>query len=271
MNSLAQREDAVIISDAVLERGGFEIGDKVHLRVSVADVPLETDFTIAGTYEYFPTVYEQRENQTAVVGNLEFLFEQIGATLLHNVWIEIDPDADQAEMMAEVEQMGVYISRWVDTRDEIAKEQARVERVGIFGTLTIGFLGAAAVSGIGLLVYNYASLQERLFRFTILRAVGLSLLQVVGQVSIEYIVLMVYSVVGGAGIGILASDWFIPFFRAADSNILNPPTLLPLIAWTDISQISAAFTISLIVAQIAVVAAALRGGVFQALRMGDRE
>jgi putative ABC transport system permease protein len=271
MNQLALREDAVVISDSAMARGEFEVGDKVHVRVNVADVPLETDFTIAGSYQFFPTVYEEAERQTAIIGNLDFLFEQIGATLLHNIWLKIDPDSDQQAMIDEVEKLGVFIARWVDSRDEIAKEQAKVERVGIFGTLTIGFLGAAVLSGVGLLVYNYASLQERLFRFTILRAVGLSLLQVVSQVSIEYLVLMIYSVVGGTLIGVWASGLFIPFFQAADKNVLNPPTIVPLIAWTDISKISAAFTITLVVAQIAVVSAALRGGVFQALRMGDRE
>jgi predicted lysophospholipase L1 biosynthesis ABC-type transport system permease subunit len=174
-------------------------------------------------------------------------------------------------MIAAVKEMGVYVHRWVDVREEMAQEQAKVERVGIFGTLTIGFLAAAALSGIGLLVYNYASLQERLFRFTILRAVGLALLQVVSQVTIEYAILMVYSVLGGAAIGVWASRLFIPFFQATDQSVLNPPMLLPLVAWPEIGRISAAFIIVLIVAQVAVLGAALRRGVFQALRMGDRE
>jgi hypothetical protein len=53
--------------------------------------------------------------------------------------------------------------------------------------------------------------------------------------------------------------------------VINPPMLLPLGAWNDIGTISAAFTVALVIAQIAVIVAALRGGVFQALRMGDRE
>jgi hypothetical protein len=44
-----------------------------------------------------------------------------------------------------------------------------------------------------------------------------------------------------------------------------------LVAWQEIGRISAAFIIVLIVAQVAVISAALRRGVFQALRMGDRE
>jgi hypothetical protein len=47
--------------------------------------------------------------------------------------------------------------------------------------------------------------------------------------------------------------------------------LIPFIAWNDIGRISGAFTLTLIAAQIVVISAALRGGVFQALRMGDRE
>ena len=148
---------------------------------------------------------------------------------------------------------------------------ARAERVGIFGVLTIGFLGAAALSAIGFLVYSYASLQERLFRFTVLRAVGLSPRQLISQLGIESLVLMVYGVAGGAGIGALASRLFIPFFQATDAQVLNPPRLLPLVAQGGIARISAAFAVVLLLAQMAVVLAAVRKGVFEALRMGDRE
>ncbi len=269
MNRLATREDAVILSENAMRRGQYAIGDKVRIRVVVADQTMETNFTVAGQYKFFPTVFEYEK--TAAVGNLDFLFDYLGATLLHNVWLKVENDVDHAVLMKQVEGMGVFISRWVNAQEEIVKEQAQVERVGIFGTLTVGFLAAAVLSGIGLLIYNYASLQERLFRFTILRAVGLSLLQVVSQVSIEYMVLMIYSVIGGALIGVWASALFIPFFQAADKNVIRPPTLLPLIAWNDIGRISAVFTVVLVTAQIAVIAAALRKGVFQALRLGDQE
>jgi putative ABC transport system permease protein len=276
MNQLASREDAVLVSERLMHEMGYQIGDRITIRVALMNLALQeialtTDFTIAGTYKYFPTVYEQSGGQTAIVGNLDFLFEQVGGPELHHIWLEIEPDADEYEFISRVEEMGVYINDWIEARGKIAQELAKAERVGIFGTLTIGFLGAAIFSGIGLLIYNYASLQERLFRFTILRAVGLSLLQIVSQVTIEYLVLMVYSVAGGVAIGVWASQLFIPFFQAADKDVLRPPAMIPFIAWQDIGQISGAFTIVLILAQIVVISAALRRGVFQALRMGDQE
>jgi hypothetical protein len=276
MNRMAIRPDAVLISEHLMRERGYDIGGKISMRIVVVSVMQEeisttTEFTIAGTYTYFPTVYERSDGQPVVIGNLDFVFDQIGRTMLHHIWLKIEPDADQRELMERVKDMGVFVARWEEAREEIAKERARTERVGIYGTLTIGFLGAALLSGIGLLIYNYASLQERLFRFTILRAVGLSVVQVVAQVAIEYIILMAYSVVGGAAIGVWASRLFIPFFQAADKNVLRPPTMIPLVAWQDIGRISGAFTVVLVLAQIIVISVALRRGIFQALRMGDRE
>jgi hypothetical protein len=42
-------------------------------------------YTIVGTCRYFPTVYEERDDMTAVIGNLDHLYDQVGATLLHDV------------------------------------------------------------------------------------------------------------------------------------------------------------------------------------------
>ena len=64
-----------ILSEKALARGNYQVGDKIPIKVSVpyADIFLETDFTIAGTYKYFPTVYEEGEErgkgQTAIIGN----------------------------------------------------------------------------------------------------------------------------------------------------------------------------------------------------------
>lgn len=276
MNLLASREDAVLVSERFARERGYDVGDKIKMRILLAnalanEITLTTDFTIAGTYAYFPTVYEQSGGLAAVVGNLDFLFQQVGSPMLHHVWLQIEPQADKGELIEGVEEMGVFVHRWMEAREKLAEEQAKPERAGIFGTLTIGFLAAAALSGVGLLLYNYASLQERLFGLTVLRAIGLSRAQIVSQVIIEYLILTIYSVVGGAAIGIWASKLFIAFFQAADQSVLRPPVLVPVIAWQDIARISAVFTLVLVVAQIVVISAALGRGTFQALRMGDRE
>jgi hypothetical protein len=47
--------------------------------------------------------------------------------------------------------------------------------------------------------------------------------------------------------------------------------MIPIVAWQEIGLICAAFALALILAQTIMLLTALRRGVFQALRMGDRE
>ena len=298
MNQLGIYRDAVLIPESLMELGRFEVGDKIALQIVLADlfdhkVALSAQFTVAGSFAAFPTFYETVTSQPimrpgrnqassgtnrieslptiAIVGNLDYLFEQVGGPELHDIWLGIEPDADSNVMHTQVTEMRVYVRDWREARQELQVEFAQPERVGTLGTLTVGFLAAATFAAIGLLIYNYASLQERLFRFSILRAVGISRLQVVAQVAVEYVILMIYGVAVGAGIAIGASRLFIPYFQAANKSGLRPPRMLPIVAWQEIGLICAAFALSLILAQTIMLLSALRRGVFQALRMGDRE
>jgi len=118
MNRLARRQDGVIVSEQTLADGGYEIRDKIRVRIYVDVVVWEADFTIVGTFRYFPTVYEARDGKRAIIGNLEYLYQQIGATLLHHVWLRIDPASDLPTMRVALKTMGVCVNEWLDARDE---------------------------------------------------------------------------------------------------------------------------------------------------------
>lgn len=269
MNRLAMRPDGVLVSQDVMDRFSLRVGDKLELRTSVETISVTLLHTIVGVYDVFPTVYE--DERLTLVGNLDYIFTAAGSPLPHSIWMRIDPEADLDLLHDEIEKLGVWISKWRDTGPLIALEQNKMERVGIFGMLTMSFLSAALFAGIGLLVYNYASLQERLYRFAIVRAVGLTRGQLLAQVALEYGVLTGYGVVCGVGIGVLISRLFIRFYRVTTELSLRPPSLLPLIDWRGITQITVAFVAALIIAQLVVILATTRRGVFQALRMGEQE
>ncbi|NLS79459.1 MAG: ABC transporter permease [Chloroflexi bacterium] len=269
MNRLAMRPDGILISQSMLDQYQLQIGDTLSLRTTVENLSFEMQHTIVGVYDVFPTVYEAE--RPTVVGNLDNLFTAAGSPLPHSIWFRLLPGADQDELYAKIEGLGVWIAKWRNTGPLITLEQNKMERVGIFGMLTLSFLAAALFAGIGLLVYNYASLRERLYRFAIVRAVGLTQTQLLTQVALEYGVLTGYGVVGGVGIGVLVSHLFIPFFRVTTELDVRPPSLMPLIAWEGIAQITVAFVAALLLAQLAVIILTTRRGVFQALRMGDQE
>jgi putative ABC transport system permease protein len=297
MNQLAEHENGVLVSEQMMNKGYYQVGDLISVHVDVDGISLDTGFRIVGVYRYFPGVYPtvgkmvesvrssygrrrtpyvppkyvEVDGPPVVVGNLDYLFGQIGTPVATSIWLKLSPGVDRQTVFDHIQSKGVQVDAYRDARADLAQAQARVERVGILGTLTIGFAAATVLSGLGLLIYNYASLQERLFRFTILRAIGLTQGQVVGMVLVEYSVLLLYGVLCGAAIGVLASRLYVPFFQAADQGVLHPPTLVPAIAWREIGWITGVFAAVLVSAQMGVIGAALRRKVFQALRLGDQE
>jgi putative ABC transport system permease protein len=266
MNRLALQPDGVLASRSLLGAAHLNVGDQLQLRVMMEEGPLTTPFTIVGVYDYFPTVYEDRPT---IVGNLDYLFFEAGGVFPYRLWLRVEPGVDGRAIFEAVESKVVDTTRRQDARALIRTEQDKMERVGIFGTLSIGFLAAAVMAGTGLLVYNYASLQERFFRFAVLRAMGLAGRQLTSQVVLEYGVLTLYGAGTGALIGVIVSYLFVPFFRVTGEKGLPLPPLLPLIAWGGVTRLAAGFVVAMILAQVVVVALGVRRRLFQVLRMGE--
>lgn len=99
-----------------------------------------------------------------LIGNLENLFDQFGFTIPHRIWLKLSPTATtNCVKKAMLATLQTSASDLQDTRLDINKEQSKMERVGIFGTLSMGFLATALMAMMGLLIYSYASLRERVY------------------------------------------------------------------------------------------------------------
>ncbi len=268
MNRLALAPENVLVPQRFLEEANLQIGDRLTIEVAVADgVETRASFTIAGTYQYFPTVYEDK---VAIIGNLEYLFSFFGTPFSHDIWLRLQKGVDGQEVLKAVPNMGFDPIRQRDTRAMIAEEQAKMERVGVFGTLSVGFLAAALMAVIGLLVHSYASLEERLYRFAVLRAIGLLRRQVLGQIILEYGILTAYGAAAGAYIGALASQLFSPFFRITGEKGVPLPPLIPVIAQDEIVRLAVIFAAAMILMELAVIAVALYRRLFEMVRMGHQ-
>jgi putative ABC transport system permease protein len=266
MNRLALQPDGILAPRSLLGATHRDVGDQLPLRVVMEEADLTTSFTIVGVYDYFPTVFEDRPT---IVGNLDYVFYQVGDLSSYRVWMRVEPGVDGAAIFEAVESRVMEAIRRGDARALIRAEQDKMERVGIFGTLSMGFLAAAVMAGTGLLVYNYASLQERFYRFAVLRAMGLAGRQLISQVILEYGVLTLYGAGNAVLIGVLTSHLFVPFFRVTGEKGMPLPPLLPVIAWGGIIRLAAGFAGAMILAQVLVVAAGVHRGLFRVLRMGE--
>ena len=265
MNLLAQSDDAILLSNDILQRNHLMVGDTINLHISINyAMTINSPFTIVGTYEYFPTVYE--EQRITFIGNLNYLSFYFGILVPHDIWVALESDAVGDGVLDMFPTLGVRVSHVKDAPAIIATERAKQERVGVFGTLTIGFLASVIMAGLGLLIYTYASLRDRLKRFTILRAIGLLRSQIVGQVVLEYATLTAYGALGGALIGKFTSDLFIPFFRVTGEEGVPLPPLIPIIAQDQVAQLVSLFVSFIVLLEVIVIMRALSNKAFTMLK-----
>lgn len=267
MNRLAVRPDGVLVSQEFLEANNLRIEDRIQIQV-LADfgASVTDDFTIVGTYNHFPTVYE---DQVAVVGNLSHIFSYFGMTMPHNIWLHVEEESSGEAVLEVVpDETGVDTRERMDAGGMIEEEQAGMERVGVFGTLSVSFLAATVMAAIGLLTYSFASLQERKFHFAILRAGGMNRGQIVSQVALEYAILTLFGGAFGVLIGSVTAELFVPLFRVTTGGGLVLPPLLPIVAQSEIIPLAGIFAAVMILLEMVLIATALYRRLFESLRMG---
>jgi len=268
MNRLAVQDDGILISQKFLEENQLSVGDKLTLDVLTDfGASLTSSFTVVGVYAHFPTVYE---DQVTVIGNLEFIFSFFNLTMPHRIWVRAEPGVDEKEILAEVRTTGIETIRELDARSTISEEQAQMERVGVFGTLSVSFVAAALMAALGLLTYSYASLHERLYLFSVLRSIGLKRIQVVGQVALEYAILTAYGAIAGVISGSVAAVLFAPLFRVTGGAGSLLPPLVPVVAQAQIVPLATIFAVLIIGLEILIIASALYRQLSNALRLGHQ-
>ena len=241
MNELARDEQALIASRAKFQGElGMQLGDP--LRISVGGGELE--FFIAGWVELFPTYFPQ--DGPMVVVNLDYLERNLGETPW-SVLAHIDPDTNASVLRQTLLLKRFKVLDAEDSRIEIAAARDDPTRVGIFGILSIGFLISAVLTILGFLLYSYLSFRRRMQQLGILRAMGLSVRQLVGLYAFENGFLIGLGVLLGTALGLLTGSLFIPFLQLSADRFGDTPPFVIITAWSDISKIYVLFAAVLLV------------------------
>jgi putative ABC transport system permease protein len=268
LNRLGQA-NGLLVTRKFLQRSTLAVGDTLELDVVMEEGSQRIPFVITGVFDYFPTMYE--DDASVVVANLDYVYDQSGGIQPHSIWLRTAPDIDPFEFKQSIKTMGVVEMHEMDSRAMIREDLQRLERVGIFGNLTVGFLTGTLLAWLGLLVYTLASLTSRVRQFTVLRAMGLGLRHVLASISLEYLVVIIYGIVVGAIAGIATSMLFVRYFQFTEDPSVQVPPFIPEIAWTQTAWIVLAYFGVLLVAEAIVLLRATRREAFQALRLGDEE
>jgi putative ABC transport system permease protein len=268
MNALALEQNGVLVDQRILARGNYKVGDTISPAVSVYGVNFKIDLQIVGAFDLFPTWYP--EQGALIVGNLDYLFQQMGSEFPYRVLIKVEEGVDPRDLYA-----GNSVSlptsslSWDSPTENIVDVQSQPGRQGLLGFLFIGFATAALLTVLAFLLHMVFSFQRRFIELGVLRAAGLSMGQMTGYLIWELAFLITIGGVVGTVLGYFASMTFIPFMQIGQEAADLIPPFKVLIAWDSIYQIYWMFAILFGLTLIVSILLLRRMRIFQAIKLGE--
>lgn len=268
MNALAVAPDGVLLPVDYMNGNAIRIGQRIRIFVDTYGQRNELDMRVVGNFNLFPTWYPQEG--PLFVGNLDYLFQQAGGQFPYRVWLRTDPGFDPRQIAeGGLQELNVRMFGWDSSIQEIAEEQQRPERQGLFGFLSVGFIAAAVLTVLGFLLYALFSFRRRFIELGVMRAEGLSIGQMTSFLAWELIFLVLVGVVIGTGLGASMSKLFIPYLQIGlDPSELIPPFVVK-IAWPAILRIYSLFGGLFVATLVALVYLLRRMKIYEAVKLGE--
>ncbi len=268
--ALARHREGVLISRSLAAR--HEIGPGDAFTIEYQNQPIEA--YVVGVIPYWPAL--DPYDRAFVVANLAHV-QDFTVLEPYESWYSLSEEAPivaggvtgAEHLVAELAELGVTAERVLDTRRQLAELQREPYRRGFFGVLSLGFVAAAVVTVLALMVSTISSTREQSVQLAALRANGLSAVQTTGVLAVERIL----TVGVGVGLGVvaarLAALLFLPLLRDRAAEVSMAP---PYLVVTDVSDLTALLLTVAAALAAAVVAVAVfisRRQVAGAVRLGD--
>ncbi|MCD6289155.1 MAG: FtsX-like permease family protein [Anaerolineae bacterium] len=267
MNALALEPSGILVQRSFLAQTGLQIGDPLRLQGLIAGSNQPLLFKIVGVVDLFPTAYPGESE--FFVANLDYIFNELGGPVPYYVWLTVDKSLSSPELTKRLEKVGFRVLKIEDAREQVVREQARPERIGLFGFLSLGFLVTTLLSMLALGLHAFLVYRQRFIQLGIMRAIGLSTRQVAASLLGEEMLLTVLGILGGAALGLAASHLFIPFMQIGHTEVELIPPFEVIIAWRDAAYAVVALITASLLTTGGVIGLLSHLKVFQAIKLGE--
>ncbi|MCD7773850.1 MAG: FtsX-like permease family protein [Ruminococcus sp.] len=215
LNALSECSYGVILSSSFQDNYGYELGDNIEVAWGSNDY---FSATVIAFVDYWPSMdpTEQNDNGTYIdFAIMNFNYVQVQTVVEpYEVWIDLDDDATVADFYASIEDAGIQATKLEVASQNITSEKNDPMLQGLNGALTLGFIIIMIMCIIGFLIYWILSIKSRTLQFGILRAMGMRYREIIAMIVYEQILVSGVAVICAIVIGGIASDLFVPLFRA---------------------------------------------------------
>jgi putative ABC transport system permease protein len=237
LNLIAGNPSAALISRSLADAHNVKEGD--HILVNWQGVD-NAEFVVYGIIDFWPTwnpnpgpddkvTVKTKSGSTTqikypmlVVGQLPYIQNNL-ALEPYDIWLKLKPDGTSAEVYKAIEDQSLPVVSLEDSRQELIKTKNDPFQLAINGVMTLGFLISIVISFFGFLLYWILSLSARTLQFGILRAMGVSFIQLVAMIVVEQILTSGAAIGIGMVIGNATSELFVPMFQMS----FDPRTQVP--------------------------------------------
>ncbi len=218
LNSMADDNDKVLVS-ANFKELGLRIGDKITYSNKLG----QAKGVIAGFVDYWPTYQpvakvkgkdglEKEEPQYLIVAHLSKLQTVWGMTP-YQVWMRVDGSTSFIYDFAE--NNNIVFESFNDLSAMTINKNNDPFYQGTNGVLTLGFIIILLICAIGFLIFWILSIISRTLQFGVLRAMGMTLREIIGMLLREQFFLSVIPIALGVLIGNFVSRLYVPLIQIA--------------------------------------------------------
>lgn len=213
-NALTNYSSGVLISRSMALKYDLENGDELSVNWSGND-PMNV--TVLAVIDYWPGI---NPNETLINGskkdfcvlNYNYVYNNTELEP-YEVWLKLKDNATSEELYADISEKRLPIEWLVDSTQLLIEEKNSPDLQGMNGGLTLGFIITMIMAIIGFLIYWILSIKGRTLQFGILRAMGMTIREIIGMLGYEQILVSLISIAMAFIIGGVTSDIFVPLFQ----------------------------------------------------------
>jgi putative ABC transport system permease protein len=266
MNRLAATPDGVLVSRFTLERG-LRVGDRLPITAELFGDRRELSLQVVGAMDLWPGINPQ--DGPILVMNLDALFDQMGGQYPFDVWIARDPDVPLPSVASGVRQLGVNLVDVLDAEELTRAEQARPQRQGLFGMLSVGFVAAGGLALTSFVLGALITARQRAVELGTLRALGLGGGPVLGALLLEQSAIVLAGLVGGLLVGVITVLLVVPAMTVGAGPWPGVPPVPTVQPWGEIGLLALGTAAALGVALLALIVIQSRLRLAEAVKLGE--
>lgn len=266
-----------LANPAFMETTGLQVGDIVRswinrqqdiggqLEVGLAEI----DFRIAGTVNYFPTMYGELEAGYLITSRDLLLAVLNDTSQLSTNPNEVLIESDGRTSIDILSSMVPVLSQSWEAESVRQTLKANPLALGLRGVTFFGSVLMILLSLVGFATHFYLSVRQREMFYGVMRAMGMSSRELYGSIVIEQAVLILTGLVLGTGLGLLLNQITLPRLPVSLGDRQPIPPFVPRADWPAVAALYLALTVAFLVILGVVTALLRRARIHRIMRIGQ--